>query len=276
MRHRHLLALATSAVLLTAGCAGASDDGGERSAEKKPSAAAESSSSGTSPELAATVRAAVEATGRTSARLTHKSEVGDSTTMYTIAGSGDFDLANDRGNLTVDLATTRFEEVFADGKVYVRGTAGGRRGGWTATGRDQTEARYLLRPPANDPEFVLRQVSMVKEYGKVAEEDLNGVRTVHYRGLLPDEAVTLRMAKETLDKTATMRTAFGGRIPALADVWVDPQGRAVQARVGLEVKDLPKMVTTVGFTELGKTVQVTPPAGAETTPADGFGSPALG
>ncbi|MEU8465706.1 hypothetical protein [Streptomyces sp. NPDC029003] len=46
-----------------------------------------------------------------------------------------------------------------------------------------------------------------------------------------------------------MRTAFGGPIPALPDVWVDPRGRAVL---------------------------VTPPAGEETEASDGCTGPAVG
>ncbi|MEU9004342.1 hypothetical protein [Streptomyces sp. NPDC048551] len=269
MRPRLLPVVALSAVLLTAGCDGA--PGGEA-----PGGGAAGGGAPTpSAEHAGTVRAAVEATGRTSARLAHTTEMGDGTTTYTITGAGDFDLANDRGNLSVELAGTRTEEVFADGKVYVRGATGPARGVWLVADRD-AEARHLLRPPANDPEFVLRQVSMVKEYAQLPAEDVNGVRAVHYRGVLPDEAISLRMTKDALDKVATMRTAFGSPIPALADVWVDPQGRAVRARVGMEIKNLPKTVTTVGFSEFGKAVRVTPPAGEETEASDGFTGPAIG
>ncbi|WP_267242613.1 hypothetical protein [Streptomyces sp. PR69] len=279
MRRRTYALTAVCALLLTAGCGGEDADGGaERAgaaveASAKPSA--QSAAPSPAPEHTATVRAAIDAVGRTSARVSQKTELGDGTTSHTITADGDFDFAGDRGNLTVALPpVARFEEVFADGKVYLRGTAGAEQMGWQMTDRNQLEARRLLRAPANDPAFVLRQAVMTRtEFARVGEEKLNGVPTVHYLGFLSDEAITLRMTADAREKAEQLRTAFGGRIPVVSHVWVDSQGRAVQVQLALRVKDLIDSVTTLTFTEFGKRVQVTVPPAEDVVPVPSLDGP---
>lgn len=68
---------------------------------------------------------------------------------------------------------------------------------WSYVDRDEIEVRHILRAPANDPEYTLRQAAMGEEFEQVGEENLNGTPVTRYRGLLTHEALTLQMTKET-------------------------------------------------------------------------------
>lgn len=243
--------------LMIAGC-GAGEGSGPAGAKTTPSAPS------ATPAHGATVRAAVAATSRTSARMTQKHRLDGSASQGTIdiTGSGDFDFAKDRGSITVTLGgTVTFQEIFADGKVYIRGGATGvEENDWYISDRDRSPARHLLRAPANDPEYTLRQAGMAEDFVRAGEEKLSGAPVVRYRGALPHEALTLRMEKETKDKLEEMRQGLGGRIPVDVDVWVDDRGRAVQTRLAFDVAGV-KSVNTVTFTELGKAVKVDVPQG---------------
>ncbi|MFD3993450.1 hypothetical protein [Streptomyces sp. NPDC058583] len=153
-------------VLLTAGCATA--ESGGNGAEPTPSRAA-------TPTVAATVaatrtvRAALDVTGRTAARTVAKTELGKGAVpACVISGDGAHDFAKDRGIVSVGMATAaRFEEVFADGRVYIRGNAGDETMPWSYVDRDDVDARHVLRAPANDPEYTLRQAAMGEKFQQV-------------------------------------------------------------------------------------------------------------
>lgn len=226
-------------------------------------------SSASSAEHATAVREAAAATGRTSARVGQTVELGDGETTYNLSVAGDFDLAADRGQLGVDLpggAISHVDEIFADGQVYVRGSAGVPAGSWAAIDRERTVAHALLRSPVNDPEHVLQQVSTLTRVTRGGEEEVNGVRAVRYSGILADDAVTLRLVPEVRSKLERYRSLSGAGLEIAADVWVDPQGRATKVRLTLDMDPI-RSVSTVSFTELGKPVKVTPPPAKNTAAA---------
>lgn len=262
--------VAVCAALLSAGC-------GPRTAGEEPRAAASgapgaSGSSGASSSPAPTptvdrtriVRAALTATGRTSARTAHKTEISQAGgPVYVLTGEGAHDFARHRGRTTAALASAaRFEEVFANGKVYLRGSAGDETVGWSVVDRGEVKARNLLRAPANDPEYTLRQAAMAKGFTRAGEEKLRGVATVRYRGLLPQQALTLEMEAERRKKIDQLGEMMGGALPVTADVWVDPQGRAAQLRLSLKIADQMSSVLTLTLSELGRPVKITVPTGA--------------
>ncbi|QGV79081.1 hypothetical protein [Streptomyces ficellus] len=272
---RHALALATlcCAALLVGGCddtdrsdrsggAGGAKSGAGAGARSAP-AETETGTETATAEHAATVRAAVAATGRTSARIAQTHTI-DGTAIgeqvHTITVGGDFDFAKDRGNLAVTLGPVAFEEVFDGDNVYLRGQVpGDPDGDWYLADR-RAPARHLLRAPANDPEYTLSQATMARTFARAGEETINGAPVVRYRGALPHEAVTLRMEKATSDKIGEMRRTLGGRIPADVDVWVDARGRAVRARLALDMGGVTS-TNTLTFSELGKPVRITVPQG---------------
>ncbi|MFE5941969.1 hypothetical protein [Streptomyces sp. NPDC056480] len=259
-------------VLLSTGCGAAKSGGGASGAT--PSRATGATPTATPTVAAAvdstrTVRVALDATGRTTARTSVRTELGKgSVPAYVISGKGAHDFAEHRGTVSIGIATAaRFEEVLADGRVYIRGAAGDETMPWSYVDRDEVEARHILRAPANDPEYTLRQAAMGERFQQVGEEDLNGSAVTRYRGLLTHEALTLQMNKEMRAKTDRLRDLMGGLIPATVDVWVDSRKRAVQVRLSMTIEGAASSVNTLTLTELGRPVKVTVPA-AEAAESD--------
>ncbi|MFD0277855.1 hypothetical protein ACFVHB_28650 [Kitasatospora sp. NPDC127111] len=285
MRRSTVLVGTTLALLCAAGCSNdsavtsarpsagatvtASVSAAPASATTAPSATAASATAGAATgtptpaaDHARAVRAAAEATGRTSARVDQNVELTDGETTYHLTVAGDFDLAADRGQLGVDLpggGISHVDEIFADGQVYVRGSAGLPKGTWGAIDRERTVAHALLRAPVNDPEHFLQQIATLTRVTRGAEEDVNGVRAARYSGFLSDEAVTLRLTPEVRGKTEQFRAVSGTGVQIPAEVWVDAEGRVVKVRLVLDMNPV-RSVTTVSFTQLGKPVKVSAPA----------------
>lgn len=255
----------SAVVLLCAGCSwGRAADEPKRSA--KAAASAPAVDHGT------TVRAAVAATGKTSARIDEQIKIGDGTRTYTLSVKGSFDLAGDKGRLAVDMLDApgprHVDEVFTNGTVYVGGFLG-MEDSWDSTARDEAEAHYLLRAPLNDPEHVLRQAAGMRKVSKVGEEKVNGAPAVHYRGILEDDMVTLRLAQDMRAQWAAGKKQIG-EIPVFADVWVDRNGRA--ARTLLSCAMGPVSVTvTMNLADFGKPVEAVAPDPDKVTPVPSSG-----
>ncbi|MFD4583977.1 hypothetical protein [Streptomyces sp. NPDC058434] len=255
-KRRALASTVLCTALLTTGCATAESG----STGAAPTAGATTTTPGVAPTR--TVQAAVEATGRTTARTALRTELGTGAApAHVISGKGAYDFARDRGTVSVGLATAaRFEEVFAGGRVYVRGDAGDETMPWSYVDRDEVEARHILRAPANDPGYTLRQAAMGEKFEQVGEENLSGTPVTRYRGLLTHEALTLKMTKESRAKTDRMRDLLGGRIPATVEVWVDERNRAVQMRLSMKIEGTVSSVSTLTLTEPGTPVKVVVPS----------------
>ncbi|WP_256106080.1 hypothetical protein [Streptomyces sp. ODS05-4] len=241
---------------MTSACASGGDAGRKSAAEGRDPAHAESPATAAH---AADVRAAIAATRRTSAHtvLAFQAQQ-EGGPAYDVTGRGLFDFPRDRGAYAADLAGSRTEVVFAEGQAYLRSALGGERSSWGYIPRRDMETRNLLRPPGGDPEFVLEQVAMVTKFEKVGQEK----QGTHYRGLLPYKALTLRMEKEREKGVAEMREVIGGELPAIAEVWVDGQGRAVKVHQTFELAGT-RATNTLSLSELGTPVQVTVPDGSE-------------
>lgn len=253
---RCALPLATAAALLCAGCAATGEDAGQA----KPRA------SSSAPAPRAVVRAAVDRTRTTTARLHERIEITGGGETYTLTVAGGFDFARDRGSLAVDFpggAISHSEEIFADGKVYVDGAAGIDAGAWGVMPRAKTEAHYVLRAPANDPEHVLRQISAMRQVSREGEETVSGVRAAHYRGTLDHETLVLRMAGEVRSKMDKARDLLGSDLPAFADAWVDGRGRLVQTRMTMNLAGT-QMKVTIRLSGLGTPVSVKKPRPGDT------------
>ncbi|GHE05064.1 hypothetical protein [Streptomyces alanosinicus] len=253
---RCALPMAVVAVLLCAGCAVT----GEGAGQAKPKAG----SSGPAPDAA--VRAAVARTGTTTARLRERIEITGGTETYTLTVAGGFDFARHRGTLAVDFpggGVPHSDETFADGKVYVKGATGVADGMWGMMRLDRAEAHYALRAPVNDPEHVLTQISALRRVSVEGVETVQGVRAVHYRGMLDHRTLTLRMAGAVRSKLDQARDILGYDLPVFADAWVDGRGRLVQTRTTLNLAGGRVQVTTA-LSRLGAPVSVKQPQPEET------------
>ncbi|KOX26948.1 MULTISPECIES: hypothetical protein [unclassified Streptomyces] len=275
---RALSSTVVCTVLLTAGCAAEPTGGGSAptadAAPPKTAAplktAAPATTAATAPVHTEDVRAALEATGRTTARTAYRTGIGTGTgPAYVITGEGAHDFARHRGTMAVGLArTARFEEVFTDERIYLRGTVGDEKLPWSYIDRADVEARHLLRPPGNDPAYVLEQAAMGERFERTGEEDLGGIRATRYRGLLTHAALTLRMTERAKGQGDRLRELMGGRIPATVEVWLDERKRAVRVRLALKVEGSVSSTTTLALTGLGEPVKVTVPTAEDAAGPD--------
>ncbi|MGA5134790.1 hypothetical protein ACPCTO_33885 [Streptomyces olivoreticuli] len=222
-------------------------------------------------------------TAKGSARIDEKIEMRGGATKGTVAVKGSFDIPGGKGHLTVNLSMegspnrVPFDEVFTDGTVYFRmPTEKNGDTSWRSLPRDKAETHYLLRSPMNEPEHVLRQVERMHEVTKAGEENVNGAPTVHYRGKLNHETLTLRMAEDRRAKLSEVREMMGSDIPAYADVWVGRNGRIVRTRLDCPL-GAAAVTATMDLTDHGKPVE-TPvvPEGAEAVPPNAAGGPLTG
>jgi hypothetical protein len=264
---RRPLLLAAAAALLCAGCSandGSPAGGSSAGAEDRKRRA--TASAATDPGSA--VRKAVEAVGKETARIDEEIALAAEGEEFGLTITGDFDFAADRGRLAVELpggAISRSDEIFADGKIYLSGSAGIDEDAWGVMPRNEAEAHYALRAPLNDPEHVLRQVSAMRQTTEEGEETVHGVRAVHYRGTIDHDTLTLRMAEDVRTKTDQARDMLGSDLPVFADAWVDGRGRLVQTRMTLNMSGA-NVTVTMALSDFGKPVKVTVPKAADTVP----------
>ncbi|MEV6776379.1 hypothetical protein [Streptomyces syringium] len=229
------------------------------------------------------VRAAAAATAKSSARIDQKIEIRADGTNMALAVKGSIDMPGGKGRLTVNLSsqgsgkTVSLDEVFTGGTVYFRMPE--EKNGdtsWRSLPRDKAESHYLLRSPVNDPEHVLRQVERMRGVSKVGEESVNGASTVHYRGKLDHETLTLRMAADRRAKFTEVRDKVGSDLPAVADVWIGRDGRIVRTRLDCAM-GVAGITATMNLTDLGKPVETpTVPEDAAAVPPNAVGGPLTG
>lgn len=266
---RRPLVLAAAAALLCAGCSTADAGNGDKAAAVSPS----SPSSSSSGSAGSAVRAAVAALREDSAGFRQKIELEGEGQVYGLTVSGGFDFAADKGHLAVDLpggAIDHSEQVFADGKIYISGVQGIGEDAWGVMPRDKAQAHYLLRAPLNDPEYVLQQIAAMREISREGEENVQGVRAVHYRGILDHRTVTLRMAPDVSARTDRARDVLGSDLPVFADAWVDGRGRLVQTRMNVNMSGA-QVTSTMTLSDIGEPVRVTVPRPADTVPVTEVG-----
>ncbi|MEU4890796.1 hypothetical protein AB0B12_37015 [Streptomyces sp. NPDC044780] len=254
-------------LVLGTGCSSGSDEkvrvtetpGGKTGA--KPSAA--KSTGGRPIDI---VRAAVAKARATSARIDETVVIRGGDEESTVSIAGPFDLAADKGRLSVDLpdgAVDHMDEVFSGGEVYCSRTVP--KGHWAVIDRDKARAHSLLRAPLNDPEHVLRQVSAIRDVSDRGTTTIDG-RPVHlYGGTLDYRTLTLGLADERRKQLETARKAMGGGLPNLALVWVDEGGRPARLELSATLTTGSVMVT-MNLTDFGKPVKVTVPDASRTTP----------
>ncbi|MFF8934565.1 hypothetical protein ACF08O_07455 [Streptomyces paradoxus] len=262
---RRPLVLAAAVVLLCAGCSTA--DAGDRD---KPAAASPSASSSGS---SSAVRTAVAALRADSAGFRQEVELEGDGQVYGLTVTGGFDFAADKGHLAVDLpggAIDHSDQVFADGKIYISGVQGIGEDAWGVMPRDEAEAHYLLRAPLNDPEHVLEQIAAMRKISREGEENIKGVRTVRYRGILDHRTVTLRMARDVSARMNQARDSLGSDLPVFADAWVDGRGRLVQTRMSVNMSGT-RATLSMALSDIGEPVRVTIPRASDTVPVTEVG-----
>lgn len=282
MRRSVTLISISAIAVLASGCSSGSED---RAVEDKEQATSAASSPAPAVDAGREVQAAGDATKQSTARIDNRIRVTGMGQDFTTTVKGAFDMKADQGRLKVSLArtgtaseaTVPLDEIFRGSTVYFRmpeETNGDT--GWRSTSRDEAEVHAVLRAPLNDPEFVLRQVSMAHSFTAVGEEKVNGVPARHYTGKLNHEALLLRMVKERREKVEGPMTEMGDSLPATADVWVTKDGLITRLLLGCDFGSM-RVSSTMDLTDLGKPVTVaSPPRGAQAVPAASVGGPLVG
>ncbi|MCL3992132.1 hypothetical protein [Streptomyces lavenduligriseus] len=266
-RSATLIGISAIAVLASA-CSSGSDDQAAGGKERTTSAM---SSAAPAVDAGREVRAAVDSTKQSTARIDDRIRLNGMGQDYTITVKGAFDMKADRGSLKVSLTQTNgavLHEVFHGNTVYFRmpeemnGDTG-----WRSTSRDEAEVHALLRAPLNDPEFVLRQVSMAHGLTAAGEEKVNGVPARHYTGKLDHKPLLLRMVKERREKAEEAMAMIGDELPATADVWVTKDGLITRVLLVCDLAGM-KVSSTMNLTDVGKPVTMaSPPKSAQAMPA---------
>ncbi|WP_413102717.1 hypothetical protein [Streptomyces sp. Inha503] len=272
------ITMSSAAVLLLAlgtGCSSGSSGSGSsekaRVTEKssgKAAGAKASATKSTDGRPVDIVRAALTKARATSARIDETIVTRGRGEDFTLSLAGPFDLAADKGKLSVDFpggAVDHMDEVFSGGKVYLSRTVP--KGHWAVIDRDKARAHSLLRAPLNDPEHLLRQASAIRDVSDRGTTTIDGRPVRLYRGTLDYRTLTLGLADEHRRQLDTARKAMGGGLPASAMVWVDEEGRP--ARVELSAVQQTGYVTvTMNLTDFGKPVKVRVPDASRTAPTD--------
>ncbi|MGW5354208.1 hypothetical protein ACWERV_27270 [Streptomyces sp. NPDC004031] len=213
------------------------------------------------------VRSAVAASRSTSARITDTVVVNSNGTGGTLTVTGAFDMAADKGAVTVRLprgAIDHIDEVFDQKTVYLRGLSNlGQK--WVETVRADTVTHYLLRAPLNDPECVLQQIAEMDHVSKAAPARINGTPTVHYSGSLGLGPLTMRMAAGPRGQLAAAKEDSWA-VFADADVWVDQAGHVVRTRTTIALQNT-TVTATMTLSDVGHPVTVTVPTAEATAPA---------
>jgi len=107
---------------------------------------------------------------------------------YVLTLQGSFDFAADTGSLVITFpggAISRTEELFTESSLYFRLPADPSQPEqliWVRIPRAEAKVRYLLRPPGNDPEYVLAQLPKARSVRLVGSEQVGGVALTRYQG----------------------------------------------------------------------------------------------
>ncbi len=177
-------------------------------------------------------RMLAEVSGRTQAttsRVRMVSTITQNGQRYVLTMRGNFDFRAETGSLVVTLpggVISRTEERFTASNLYFRLPADPtqpKRLIWVRVPRAETKVRYLLRPPGNDPGYVLEQLPKARSVRLAGSEQLGGVPTEHYRGFLDFQTATADIDPSRREQVGQLQNAWPDQ-GAPVDVWVDESG----------------------------------------------------
>jgi hypothetical protein len=255
--------LAFVAILSAAtGCAGPGGSEGPRATPSSPP---------TADGQFATDRILTEASMRTRAganAVAMASTIADGTDRFVVSMRGEFDFRADMGTLLVTLpggAISRAEERIVGDSLYFRypaDPAQPERLVWVRVRRAEAKVRYLLRPPGNDPGYVLEQLTKTRSVRLVGSEPIAGTPTRHYRGFLDLPTVARDFDPTRRDQLLRSEDAWpDDGVPV--DVWVDASGTVRRVVQSLDFGGTATRLQ-LDLTKPVGAVRVTPPDPAET------------
>jgi hypothetical protein len=283
-----LLVLAVLAVLAFAACGGDDDGGG---GEAVATTAASAPDEGT---LAAAASNATEA-GSSKVEFTVTTQVPEQEGPVTVSGEGVFDYATRQGTLTYDLselldslgqdASSEPVEMILDGNVfYMRFpllsslVPGGKP--WikfdleALAGQQGIDLSQLQSVNQGDPAQTLDYLRAAGSVEEVGTEDIRGVETTHYQGVIElDKVAELAPAesREQVRRSIDQLKEQAGVSELPVDVWVDSNGLPARIQYSFEGslaggtgEDLSSVVTMDLF-DYGVDVNVEPPPPDEVT-----------
>jgi hypothetical protein len=145
---------------------------------------------------------------------------------YVVTMRGNFDFRAGTGSLVITFpggAISRTEERLTASDLFFRLPADPKQPKeliWVRVPRADARVRYLLRPPGNDPGYVLKKLPNARSLQLVGSEQLGEGPTKHYRGFLDFQSVTADFDPSRREQVLQLQNAWpdpGARV----DVWVD-------------------------------------------------------
>lgn len=263
--------MSLAAVLLLALGTGCSPGSSESGSSEKPggrAGAKASGTKGTDGRPVDIVRAAVAKARATSVRVDEKIVLSDGTRTYTLSIAGPFDMARDKGTLSVDFpggAVDHIDEIFSRGRIYLTPMQPVPKGAWASIARDKAEAHSLLRAPANDPEHVLRQISAMRKVTRFGTETVGGRPATRYRGSLDTATLSLGLTAKARRSLAEVHEMIQTDLPVFTDAWVDRAGRIVRVRLTYRFQTKSAEVTMT-LASFGQPVKAIAPDDSLTVP----------
>jgi hypothetical protein len=239
------------------------------------------------------IRRAAEATTEAgTARVALQVAIDSGAVSGELTADGVVSLTGDRGQLVIDLseltgAAASFEERIVDGVIYIDfgsildATGSvlpaellGKR--WVSvdisslTGPDGESLRSIDPTGGANPTSQLDALRGIDDAVRVGAEDIDGVRTTHFRG-----ALRLALAREHLDAVpdalraqveAGLEQMFRGDRKLPVDLWLDAENRLRQMRTRIDVEEPEQARVTVTLTmpEFDVPVEVAAPPAEET------------
>ncbi|WKX72042.1 hypothetical protein [Streptomyces sp. XD-27] len=205
-----------------------------------------------------------------SARIDETIRLTSQGSTLTISVAGPFDMAGDKGKLSVESPggeIDHVDEIFGGGKVYLRPLDDLGKKKWAVVDRDQAKAHFMLRAPLNDPEHVLRQISTMRHVAEKGSEKIGGAATTRYTGTLDHATLSMRLEATTRGKLDALRQKQGKDLPVVADAWVDGKGRLVRARMSWHMGDMTGRIT-MDLSGFGVKVKAPVPDSSATVPVE--------
>jgi hypothetical protein len=224
-RRAVLLAFVSLLLVVATACGADSESAG-------PQQTSSSGTAGVADQDIAMSRMLAEVSTRTRAttsRVRMVSTITQSGQRYVVTMHGTFDFRAETGSLVISFpggAISRTEERFTAGNLFFRLPADPtqpKRLIWVRVPRAEAKVRYLLRPPGNDPGYVLEQLPKARSVRLSGSEQLGGVPTKHYRGLLDLQTATADFDSSQREQVLQLQNAWPDQ-GAPVDVWVDESG----------------------------------------------------
>ena len=147
-----------------------------------------------------------------------------------VTADGLYDMRHHIGELDItasDGPVRSGHEVLQPQEIYFT-TGDPAKGPWSNVHRTDVQTLHLLRPPANDPAYLLVQARSIVDVTKKGVESINGLTNVtRYTGVLPPVSMLQGAVSGERDHLASFLKAMPKSFTPV-DVWIDEHDRVAR------------------------------------------------